>query len=108
MALAIAASHSEIKVGARSSGREPVLIVSSRCAPTMLSTFPEADPDSTRDGAGGSPGSEIAISLPGDVLDLQVPYGPQIDLFGFEAEGGEEVREHHHVLEPWGLGEQEV
>jgi hypothetical protein len=28
--------------------------------------------------------------------------------FGFEAEGGEEVREHHHVLEPWGLGEQEV
>ena|SRR5215211_8622009 len=27
---------------------------------------------------------------------------------GFETEGGEEVREHHHVLEPWGLGEQEV
>src|SRR5688572_25075167 len=46
----------------------------------MLSTFPEADPGSPRDGAGGSPGSDIAISLPlGDVLDLQVPYAPQID-----------------------------
>src|SRR5215216_6476788 len=42
---------------------EPVLIVSSRRAPTMLSTFPEAGPNSTRDAAGGSPGSDIANSL---------------------------------------------
>src|SRR5215212_6158068 len=42
---------------------EPVFIVSSRCAPTMLSTFPEADPGSTQDAAGGSPGSDIANSL---------------------------------------------
>src|ERR687897_2319802 len=54
---------------------EPVLIVSSRCAPTMLSTFPEADPGSPRDAAGGLPGSDIAISSsPADVLDLQVSY----------------------------------
>src|SRR5215216_6887208 len=42
---------------------EPVLIVSRRRAPTMLSTFPEAEPGSTWDAAGGSPGSGIAISL---------------------------------------------
>ena len=42
---------------------EPVLMVSSRRVPTMLSTFPEADPGSPRDGAGGSPGSDIANSL---------------------------------------------
>ena len=35
-------------------------------------------------------------------------FGQPFAYFGFEAEGGEEVREHHHVLEPWGLREQEV
>src|SRR5918994_5663439 len=38
-------------------------IVSNRCVVTMLSAFPEADPGSPRDGAGGSPDSHIAISL---------------------------------------------
>jgi hypothetical protein len=40
---------------------EPVLIVSRRRAPAMLYTFPEADPRSPQDAAGGSPGSDIAI-----------------------------------------------
>ena len=35
-------------------------------------------------------------------------FGQDFAYFSFEAEGSEVVREHHHVLEPWGLGEQEV
>jgi hypothetical protein len=35
-------------------------------------------------------------------------FGQPFAYFGFEAEGGKEVREHHHVLKPGGLGEQEV
>jgi hypothetical protein len=35
-------------------------------------------------------------------------FGQPFAYFGFEVEGGEVVREHHHVLEPWGLEAQEV
>ena len=42
---------------------DPVLIVSSRRASTMLSTPPEAELGSPRNAAGGSPGSDVANSL---------------------------------------------